>query len=444
MFDESSPLYKAAYKVVERIGQGRAFFVGGCIRDTILELPLKDIDIATELGPKQVMSLFPGSELIGADFGVVLIKMDGHAFETTTFRIDGRYINFRKPVSVTFGTMQDDANRRDFTINALYYDPIKEEIIDLVDGLTDLKYRMLKCVGDPMERFGEDALRILRAVRFNIRLNMNCNYDMMFAAKKLAPNLAKISAERIRDELTRIMIHEQAPEAFELMCHWGVLEVLLPEVVKLIGCKQSPIHHKEGDAWVHTMLVLKNIEPRDSVHVWSALLHDIAKPDCFSEFENFHGHAEMGAKMSETILSRLKFSNDEKNLIISAVRDHMKFLDITKMKKSRLRNFMSEDHFELGKNLHRADCESSSKDFTALEYLKDKTQEFIQEDGAVLPKALVDGDQVMKRLGIAPGPLVGKILNKIREAQLEGIITTEVGALSYADVLLESNTNEEY
>jgi len=198
-----------------------------------------------------------------------------------------------------------------------------------------------------------------------------------------------------------------------------------------------------NDAWVHTLLVLKNIEPRDTVHVWSALLHDIAKPPCWEQYESFHGHAAMGAEMAYEILTRLKFSDRERKLIVAAVRDHMKFLDITKMRKSRLRRFMVEPHFELAKDLHRADCDSSSKDFSALEYLEEKQREFIKEDGAVLPDPLVTGHQVMEYVDIKPGPLVGVILKKIQEAQLESIITTATGALSYAETLYKQHEQGE-
>ena len=240
---EKTPLYNAALKVIQRIGQGKGFFVGGCIRDSLLGYPLKDIDIATELGPKQVMCLFPGAELIGADFGVVLVKMDGFSFEVTTFRKDGRYIDFRHPETVEFGTMQDDANRRDFTINALYYDPITEKIIDLVNGKRDLDDMTLRCVGDARQRFGEDALRILRAIRFGNRFGLIYDFDLLYAVKEFIFNLTKISAERVRDELTAILSQPKAEDAMYFMKEWGILEVLLPEVARLESCKQSPKHH---------------------------------------------------------------------------------------------------------------------------------------------------------------------------------------------------------
>ena len=440
---EHTPLYNAALKVVQRIGQGRAFFVGGACRDSLLELPLKDIDIATELGSKQVMSLFPGSELIGADFGVVLVKQNGFHFEVAAFRKESSYSDKRHPDKVTFGTIYDDVKRRDFTINALYYDPIKEEIIDLVGGQQDLAQGVLRCVGNAHDRLSEDALRILRAVRFVNRLNFEWDHDLKEAVSELSPNLLKISAERVKEELDRILTGPDPAMALDLMRECGILQVILPEIATLEYCEQSPVKHPEGRVFLHTALTVKNIKPRDTVHVWSALLHDVAKPICFAEYESFHGHAEMGATMSEAILTRLKFSNDEKEMIVSTVRDHMKFLDIKKMRKSTLRRFMSKPHFQLTLDLHRADCESSSGEFDNVEYIEQKKQEFVQEDGAVLPDPLITGHQVMERLGIAQGPLVGQILRKIQDAQLESIITTEVGALSYADALLEQHEQGE-
>jgi len=242
MFKET-PLYIAARAVVERIGPGKAFFVGGCVRDALLGHNPKDIDIATELGPKQIMSLFPGSDLVGADFGVIIVKMLGFHFEVATFRKDGRYLDLRRPESVTFGTMEDDAKRRDFTINALYYDPFTGEIIDLVGGKKDLEILSLRCVGNAMDRFGEDALRILRAVRFGNRFGLMNEYSLREAAKALAPNLAKLSGERVRDELTTILLQPRADDAMYFMKEWGILEVLLPEVARLESCKQSPKHH---------------------------------------------------------------------------------------------------------------------------------------------------------------------------------------------------------
>lgn len=418
-------LMSAATEVTEKlqVHDYEAYWVGGCVRDMCLTVPVKDIDIATDATPDQVMELFETDRLVGKSFGVVIVKHAGHSFEITTYRRDGRYVDARHPESIEFGTLEDDAARRDFTINALYYDPVTQDIIDLHKGKQDLLARDIRTVGNPYQRFNEDILRILRAARFSVTHNLCIDHETGEAMRALAPHLTKISHERIRDELNKMLVANPA-QALKTLDYYGILEVILPEIKNLQGCEQGKTHHPEGDVFVHTCLVLDNIEPKTVINVWSALLHDVAKPATKTITDGkiqFLGHQKEGAAMAREIMKRFKFSNDEIEAVAETVYDHMKPMESKKMNRSTLRRFLALDHIDHLLALHNADALGSNGNLENLEHLLTVREEFANEP--VLPEPLITGKDLIE-MGFVPGPQFREILERVQTLQLEGEIET--------------------
>lgn len=422
--------------IVERLRKAGfvAYFVGGCVRDRLLGHSLKDIDIATDAKPEDVGRLFESSRFVGAKFGVALVRRQGLDFEVATFRKDGLYLNHRHPETVSYGTMEEDARRRDFTVNALYQDPVTEEVVDLAGGLEDLENRLLRCVGEPRQRFNEDALRLLRAIRFAVRMDFKIEDQTWLAMEELAPTIQYISPERQRDELTAILTGPNPARGLRLLDQSGLLHWLLPEIEAMKGVEQGKLWHPEGDVFEHTLLVLENVEPRNAVNAWAALLHDVGKPPTFDRDENgqitFHDHQAIGAEMAGEIMLRLRFPTREIEAVREIVRRHMIFKDVTRMRRSTLRRFLSAPTIEGDLAVHRADCLGSSGRLDYYDFCKEKLEEFAAGEEPMLPTPLINGHDLMA-MGFQPGPALGQALSAVREKQLEGELAEKDQALEW-------------
>ncbi len=415
-----------------------ALFAGGCVRDRLLGLVPKDYDIATSATPEQVMRLFPGSNEVGAHFGVVIAKHAGVHVEIATFRTDGSYRDNRRPDSVTFSTADQDAKRRDFTINGLFEHPETGEIIDHVGGRADLEARVLRAIGDPAERFNEDALRLLRAVRFSTRLGFAVDPATHEAIRTHARLIANISPERIRDEFSRIITCPHRRQGLELLVETGLASHFLPEVLALIGCEQPPEWHPEGDVYTHTRIMLEMLAPDAPLDLCLAvLLHDIAKPPTQTYDEaagrmRFNGHDALGAEMAREILTRLKYPNAVTEAVEFMVSRHMRFMHVKQMRTAKLKRFMDAPTFPKEMELHRVDCGSSNRFMDNYEFLLEKQEEFAA--GPLVPPPLVTGRDLIA-MGMTPGPHFRDLLEAVETEQLEGRILDREAALAYVTTL---------
>jgi tRNA nucleotidyltransferase/poly(A) polymerase len=416
-----------------------ALFAGGCVRDRLMGNTPKDFDIATSATPVEVVKLFPGSNEVGAHFGVVIAKLGGQHVEIATFRTDGSYRDGRRPESVTFSTPQEDAQRRDFTINGLFENPESGEVIDYVGGLADLESRTLRAIGNAEARFNEDGLRLLRAVRFAARLDFTVEPVTRAALRDGAHLLDRISPERIRDEFSKILTCPRRRHGVELLVDTGLIQHFLPEVLPMIGCDQPPEWHPEGDVYTHTCIMLDMLEPDAPLDLCLAvLLHDIAKPPCRTIDSDtgrirFNGHDAMGAEMAETILRRLKYPNDIIAAVIPMVARHMQFMNVQKMRIAKLKRFMAEPTFDREMELHRVDCGSSNGFTDNYEFLQAKAAQFAAEP--LIPPPLISGRDLIK-LGLKPSPRFKEILETIETEQLEGRILDRESALLHLQQLV--------
>jgi putative nucleotidyltransferase with HDIG domain len=408
----------------------QAWFVGGCVRDLLLGVPPQDFDVATDALPEQVSVLFPGSQLVGAHFGVVLVCRDNAHVEVATFRSDHTYEDGRRPLDVTFEKdPRQDVLRRDFTINALLQDPASGEILDFVDGRKDLANGVVRAIGDPEVRFREDHLRLLRAVRFAARFGFEIEGGTKEAIGRLHPLIAKVSAERVRDELVRILTEGGARRGFELLDETGLLQEILPEVAAMKGVAQPPPYHPEGDVWTHTLMLLDNLRQPTPTLALAALLHDVGKPPTFriADRIRFDGHAEVGAGMAAGIMARLRFSHDEISQVESDVRHHMRFMDVPRMKDSALKRFLRLPHFDELLELHRLDCVASHGHLDNYQLVTAKLTELPPEQ--IRPTMLINGQDLIES-GYAPGPIFKEILTFVEDAQLEGTLHDRDEALA--------------
>lgn len=411
-----------------------AYFAGGCVRDELLGHPPHDYDIATSAKPTEVQALFPHTQAVGAHFGVILVMEHSRAFEVATFRSDHEYIDGRRPEMVTFSTPEQDAERRDFTINGMFHDPVSERLIDFVGGQRDLQNKTLRAIGDATARFREDKLRLLRAVRFAARFDYEIEADTWNAIRAHAADIHAVSAERIREELVKIFAHPNRVRGFDLLDQSGLLKEILPEIEALKGCEQPPQFHPEGDVFVHTRAMLELLPPDASATLaLSVLFHDIGKPPTFRyhAHENrirFSGHDRVGAEMTERVMVRLRFSRAETDRVTEAVRQHMVFKDVQKMRTAKLKRFMAREGFDEELELHRVDCTSSHGALDNHEFLQNKAAEFANEP--LIPPPLVTGRDLIA-LGWTPGPRFGTILESVQTAQLEGTLTTTEQALAW-------------
>ncbi len=412
----------------------QAVFAGGCVRDKLLSNNPQDYDIATSATPAEVMKLFPKSNEVGAHFGVVIAKHSGEHVEIATFRTDGSYKDGRRPETVAFSTPQEDAQRRDFTINGLFEHPETGEVIDYVNGRSDLAARTIRAIGDPTARFTEDSLRLLRAVRFSTTLEFEIEPQTLAAMGECAWLLGRVSPERIRDEFSKILKSPQRRRGLELLVASGLITHFMPEILPLIGCEQPPEWHPEGDVYTHTCIMLEMLEPEAPLELCLAvLLHDIAKPPCqtFDQAAGrirFNGHDSMGAEMAETILRRLRYPNDTIAAVTQMVGRHMQFMNVQQMRTAKLKRFMAEPNFKLEMELHRVDCGSSNGFTDNYEFLEKMAAEFAAEP--LIPPPFVTGQDLIQ-LGLRPGPRFKEILETIQTEQLEGRILDRPGAMDY-------------
>ena len=430
-----------AEEIVRQLSQAghHAVYAGGCVRDALLKRSYPDVDIATSATPDQVQAIFPqASDPQGKAFGVIRLKQGDHVFEIATFRLDGPYLDGRRPSSVTFTTAEEDAKRRDFTVNGMFYDPLKREVLDYVGGKSDLTAKIIRAIGDPASRFTEDRLRLFRAIRFAVQLGFAIEPKTWEALARLAAESKNLAPERVRDELVKIFTSPDPARGLDLLHASGLIAVWLPELLEMRGCAQSPEHHPEGDVWVHTRLLLTHLKNPSPVLALSALLHDIGKPRT-SRTEpsgriRFFGHEGVGARMAEEILRRLRFSNDEITAISACIANHMAFKDAPQMRISTLKRLLARPTFPEELELHRIDCSSSHGELDIHRFLVAKQAEFSQEE--IKPKPLVTGHD-LQEMGCPPGPKMGTLLQRLMDEQLEGNFANREAALTRARQLAE-------
>ncbi len=475
-----SPQLEAALQIVEtlRANGYQAYLAGGCVRDLLLNREPADYDVATSATPDIVLDLFPRTFAVGAHFGVVLVAPDaaeaGFVTEVATFRSDLAYSDGRHPDAVRYTkTAEEDVQRRDFTINGLLLDPPRENglesllrrerttadpstaqagfstscfaqddktvgrqaalrsaVLDCVGGLADLDAGVIRAIGRPEQRFEEDHLRMLRAVRFAARFGFDLEAETKRAISSLASRIQTVSRERVRDELTRMLTEGRARPAFELLDETGLLREVLPEVARMKGVEQPPQFHPEGDVWVHTLMLLQQLEPGCSMTLaWGALLHDVGKPPTFRRAPDrirFDGHVEVGVAMGSEICRRFRFSNEETRQVLTLIENHMRFMDAQRMKESTLKRFFRLDRFGEHLALHRMDSLAASGKLEHWKYVRDKWQSMPEE--AVRPRPLITGRELIAA-GYMPGSRFREMLRAVEDAQLEGIVATEEEAL---------------
>ncbi len=439
---------KFATSIVQTLRQRgfQAYLVGGCVRDLLLSREPKDYDVATSATPEEVMEIFPETYAVGAQFGVVLVpgaerdaasavstegSSKSRAVEVATFRSDLGYSDGRHPDEVRFSSdAREDVARRDFTINGMLLDPVGDEVLDFVGGRKDLEAGIVRTIGDPERRFGEDKLRMLRAVRFAARFGYAIEAATFAAMQRLASQI--VSRERVRDELTRMLTEGAARRALLLLDESGLLRHVLPEIAAMKGVQQPAEFHPEGDVFVHTLLLLENLpQPCPLTLAWGALLHDVGKPPTFRVAPDrirFDGHVGVGVKMAEEICRRLRFSNDETEQILALVDNHMRFGDVTRMKESTLKKFLRMPGFDEHLALHRADCLASHCNLSTYEFVREKRAEIPVEK--MRPAPLVRGEDLIAE-GHVPGPKFREILSAVEDAQLEGLLTGRDEALEF-------------
>ncbi len=425
----------------------QAYLVGGCVRDLLLQREPKDYDVATSATPQQVMSICPETYAVGAQFGIVLVPAPdsdvasagvevtskSRAVEVATFRSDIGYSDGRHPDEVRYSRdPQEDAVRRDFTINGMLLDPVSGDVLDFVGGRADLQAGIIRTIGDPEQRFSEDKLRMLRAVRFAARFEYTIEPATFAAMQKLAAQIEVVSRERVRDELTRMLTEGHARRAFLLLNASGLLKHVLPDISAMKGVQQPPEFHPEGDVFVHTLLLLDNLpDPCPLTLAWGALLHDVGKPVTFRVAPDrirFDGHVEVGVNMAEKICRDLRFSNDETEQILALVDNHMRFGHATRMKESTLKRFLRMPAFDEHLALHRADCLASHRNLATYEFIQQKRAEIPAEK--MRPAPLVTGDDLIAS-GHLPGPKFREILTAVEDAQLEGRLPSRAAALEF-------------
>jgi poly(A) polymerase len=422
-----------------------ALYAGGCVRDMLRQVAPHDFDIATSARPEQVQALFARTVSVGAQFGVICVLVGSTEFQVATFRSDGPYQDGRHPDSVHFSSAREDALRRDFTINGLFFDPLKNELLDYVGGRADLESHVLRAIGDPAERFAEDRLRMLRAIRFATVLDFEIEPLTWQAVLEHASHIHEVSIERIREEFIKILLSPRRVRGFDLLDQSGLMRQILPEMEALKGCEQPPQFHPEGDVWTHTRLMLSLLPEQVSAPlVLSVLLHDIAKPATFSFDEKsqrirFSGHEKLGAQMAETILSRLRFSRREIDETVEAVGNHMAFKDVQQMRPARLRRFLARPTFQDELLLHRVDCASSNGDLSNHRFLETKLEEFANQP--LIPPPLITGADLIS-LGFKPGPAFKEMLESVQTGQLEGMLGSREEALAWIQKRYSKPTGE--
>lgn len=414
----------AARAIVERLrGAGhQALFAGGAVRDRLLGREAEDFDVATSATPEVVMRLFPDHTAVGAQFGVVLVREQGAQVEVATFRTDASYKDGRHPTAVAYAsTPEEDVARRDFTINALLLDPATGAVLDFVGGRRDLAAGMLRAVGDPERRFREDRLRMLRAVRFAARLEFQIEPATWAAIQRQAAEIRHISAERVRDEILKMLSEGRARRAFELLDQSGLLQAVLPEVAAMKGVEQPPQFHPEGDVWTHTLMMLERLPAGTAPALaLGVLLHDVGKPPTFRRAPDrirFDRHAGVGAVMARAIGKRLRLSSAAGEQVEALVAEHMKWPELPKMREATRKRFLRRPDIEAQLSLLKLDCESSHGDLSLYQLARQMLA--AQPPEQLRPPRLVTGEDLIA-LGYRPGPRFRPMLEAVEDAQLEG------------------------
>lgn len=407
-----------------------ALFAGGAVRDLLLGKAISDIDIATSAPPQEVEALFEHTIPVGKQFGVIIVVIDSINYEVTTFRQESGYTDGRHPGQVWFTDAQQDALRRDFTVNALFLDPLTEEIIDYVNGRVDLERRVIRTVGPAPRRFGEDKLRVLRALRFACQLGFEIDGETYRELMRSAPQLTQVSWERIRDELLKMLTGADPARGLQLLADSGILAVILPEVAAMQGVPQPPEYHPEGDVFIHTQLMFALSRGLDETLALGILLHDVGKPPTFAVKERirFDGHVEVGAEMAEEICRRLRCSTEQTEEVVDLVKNHLKFMNVFEMRESTLKRFLRKENFDQHMILHRLDCLASHCDLSSYRFCEQKLKEFSEEQ--IRPAPLVSGYDLID-LGLKPGTIFSEILTALEDLQLEGKLTTKENALKW-------------
>src|SRR5438270_5101291 len=438
----------AAVEIVRTLRQRnhQAYLVGGCVRDLLLGREPVDYDVATDATPAEVMKIFPETYAVGAQFGVVLVPADdlcraavdattsaqppatSHCVEVATFRCDGLYSDGRHPDEVRFTRdPKEDVQRRDFTINGLLLDPLNnDQVLDFVGGRSDLEAGIVRTIGEPHRRFAEDKLRMMRALRFAARFAYRIDAETMGSIQEMAPSIREVSRERVREELVKMLTEGHARRAFELLDESRLLPQILPEVESMKGVRQPPQFHPEGDVWVHTLMLLEQLPAKVSgTLALGALLHDVGKPPTFRVAPDrirFDNHAEVGARMTEEICRRLRFSNDDSENVTGLVANHMRFAEVERMRDSTFKRFARLPDFSELLELHRIDCLASHRDLSLYEFVQQKLRATPEEE--IRPQPLVTGNDLIAA-GYLPGPQFKQILSACEDAQLEGKIHSQ-------------------
>ena len=410
------------------------------MRDQLMGQPSHDIDIATSASPDFVEKLFPKCIPVGKQFGVMIVVEQGKNFEVATFRTEGGYVDGRHPTEVHFTVPEEDAKRRDFTINGLFYDPFENKVLDFVKGVPDIKSKIIRAIGNPEERFTEDKLRLLRAVRFASTLDFEIEAGTWKAVQKMAPQITQVSPERIRDEVVKTLTRPGAARGFTLLSESGLMKEILPEIEAMKGCEQQPDYHPEGDVFIHTRLLLEKLSHPSAVLALAALLHDVGKPPTFKIIDGkirFYEHAHVGAGMTRQIMKRLRFSNDETEDVAECVANHMKFADVQKMRSGKLKQFITRPTFETEMELHKIDCQSCHGKLDNYQFLEAKLKEYANEE--LKPEPLISGHDLI-RAGMKPGPAMKPLLEEIYVLQLEGNFKSKEDALCWVEKKLRTSS----
>ena len=435
---QDSEKIRAAGAIVDRLKESgfEAYFVGGCVRDYLRGVIPADYDIVTSALPDQVIGLFDRTVAVGARFGVVVVMDGDYSFEVATFRSDDAYEDGRRPSRIHYSSAREDVFRRDFTINGLLMDAETGEVIDYVDGCADIASRIIRTIGDPAVRFGEDYLRMLRAIRFAANLDFTLDVATKNAIIEHAHRIKDTSAERIQEELNKILTRGGARRGLEMMAETGILKQILPEVENMRGVLQPPRFHPEGDVWEHTMIMMKRLSdetaPRtDLALAWGVLLHDVGKPVSRSEDENgvhFYGHVKLGEAIADGLMHRLRFSRAHREVVLNLIHQHMVFMNVRKMRQARLKKFLRMEDFHLHLQLHRLDCLASHGMLDHYAFCQEQLRKAEPEE--LHPPRLLTGDDLLA-MGYAPGKRMGEMLRALEEEQLENRIHDREEAMAF-------------
>ncbi|MDX9745090.1 MAG: CCA tRNA nucleotidyltransferase [Syntrophales bacterium] len=432
MSNHQLSLRETAAGIVRRLKTAgyEGYFVGGCVRDLLLGAEPEDFDIVTSARPEAVQSLFPKTVPVGLAFGIIQVIEGGHAFEVATYRREGRYEDGRRPSLVSFGSAEEDVQRRDFTVNGLLMDPDTGEVRDFVGGRQDIERRLIRSIGPPEKRFAEDHLRMLRAVRFTANLDFQLDPDTLSAIRAQAVAIGRISAERVRDELNRLLTRGHARRGMELLAQSGLLEEIMPEVAAMEGVMQSQQYHPEGDVWSHVLRMLDFFpygltEEKRRRLVWAVLLHDVGKPRVRTRDEcgvHFYGHVRRSGEIAQSIMNRLRFSAADIDSVLALISQHMVFMAVRDMRPHRLKRFLRMPEFDLHLALHRLDCLGSCGTLDTYKFCEEQREALSSTE--LHPPRLLSGHD-LQAMGFRPGPLFKEILRALETAQLEEKVKTE-------------------